>query len=66
MRVQVDDLQGRSVFAAAGLRAPIDVPLPAGTYHVSVRLGERQRRYTVTLEQGATVDLRPRWAQDGP
>jgi hypothetical protein len=35
----------------------LEVPLPAGTYHVNVRLGDAKRRYTVTLEHGATVNL---------
>jgi hypothetical protein len=57
VRLRVDDLQGRQVFAAAGARVLVDVPLPAGTYHISVHLGEQRRRYTVALEQGATFDL---------
>jgi hypothetical protein len=55
--VRVDDLLGKPHFAADDVRSLIDVALPAGTYHVNVRLGEVQRRYTVTLEQGKTFDL---------
>jgi hypothetical protein len=55
--VRIDDLEGRPLFASDDVRAPIDIRLPAGTYHVSVRLGPLQRRYTVTLQHGATVDL---------
>ncbi len=55
--VRVDDLRGQPYFAAEDIHALIDVPLPAGTYHVNVRLGDLQRRYTVTLEHGCTVDL---------
>lgn len=55
--VYVDDLQGRQFFASDDANALIDVPLPAGTYHVSVRLGEVRRRYTVKLEHGSTVEL---------
>jgi hypothetical protein len=55
--VRVDDLRGQPHFAADNVHALIDVPLPAGTYHVNVRLGELQRRYTVTLEQGKSFDL---------
>lgn len=55
--VRIDDLQGRHFFAAEDARSLIDVSLPAGTYHVTVQLGGCSRRYTVTLAQGATVDL---------
>jgi hypothetical protein len=64
--VRVDDLRGQQFFAAADVRAPIDVPLPAGTYHVDVRLGELRRCYTVTLEQGTTFDLYLRPLKDQP
>jgi hypothetical protein len=62
--VRIDDLQGRRFFTSEDARACIDLPLPAGTYHVTVRLGELQRRYTVVLEQGATVRLDLPLAQD--
>lgn len=55
--LRIDDLQGRRCFAADNTHAVIAVRLPAGTYHVSARLGNVQRRYTLTLERGATVDL---------
>lgn len=55
--VRVEDLQGREYFAAEDAHSLIDLPLPAGTYHVTLRLGELQRRYTVALEHGARVDL---------
>ena len=55
--VRVEDLQGREYFAAEDARSLIDLPLPAGTYHVTLRLGELQRRYTVALEHGARFDL---------
>lgn len=55
--VRVDDLRGQPYFAAEDVHSLIDVPLPAGTYHVNVRLGDLQRRYTVTLEQGKSFDL---------
>lgn len=35
----------------------IDLPLPAGTYHVTLNQGGLQRRYTVALEHGARFDL---------
>jgi hypothetical protein len=55
--VRVEDLQGREYFAAEDAHCLIDLPLPAGTYHVTLRLGELQRRYTVALEHGARFDL---------
>jgi hypothetical protein len=57
MGVCVEDLQGRRFFTSAEAGAVIDVPLPAGTYHVDVRHGSQQRRYTVTLAHEATVNL---------
>lgn len=62
--VHIDDLEGRPFFASEDIRALIDVPLPAGTYHVNVRLGEVRRRYTVTLEQGVTFNLYLRLSAD--
>jgi hypothetical protein len=55
--VQVQDLQGHEYFAADDARSLIDLPLPAGTYHVTLRQGELQRRYTVALAHGARFDL---------
>ena len=55
--LHVDDLEDRPLFASDDVRAPIDIRLPAGTYHVTVRLGQLHRRYTVTLQHGATFDL---------
>lgn len=55
--VRIDDLQGRRFFTSDEVRESIDLALPAGTYHVNVRHGHQQRRYTVTLEHGSTVDL---------
>jgi hypothetical protein len=53
----VEDLQGHR-FLAVDRSAPLtEVPLPAGTYHVTAQRGEARRRYTVTLEHGSTFDL---------
>jgi len=62
--VRIDDLHGEQFYVCSQARAPIDVVLPAGTYHVSVRLGAFQHRYTVTLNHGATFDLRLPLATD--
>lgn len=55
--LQIADMQGRPLFHADELPPLIEVPLPAGTYHVTVNLGEQQRRYTVALKQGTRFDL---------
>lgn len=61
VRVCVDDLQGQRHVDADGLGGLIELPLPANTYHVTARRGGLQRRYTVLLEPGATVDLHLDW-----
>ena len=55
--VRIDDLHGRCHFSADLPSRVIDVALPAGTYHITLRLGALQRRYTVTLGEGTAVDL---------
>ena len=62
--VRVVDLQGRSFSIGEGDRLPLELSLPAGTYHVTARRGPVQRRYTVTLERGTTVELRLRLGSD--
>jgi hypothetical protein len=62
--LRVADLQGRQFFSADALTSVVDMPLPAGTYHVTVNLGRQERRYTVALEQGATFDLHLRATAD--
>jgi hypothetical protein len=56
-QLSIADLQGRAYFAADDARSLIDLPLPAGTYHITARVGSATRRYTVTLQQGRTFDL---------
>lgn len=60
--IQIQDLQGRPVFAADDIALQIDVPLQAGTYHITTRRGGTRLQYTVTLTHGATCDLYPRLA----
>ena len=58
LRVQINDLQGQRVFDIEAVAGPlIDVPLPAGTYHVTAHLGKVRRGYTMTLKQGSSFDL---------
>jgi len=66
LSVQIDDAQGNRMLAIADAGPRIDVPLPAGAYHVAVRLGSVQRRYTLTLEQGINkLAAQPLVAQPG-
>jgi hypothetical protein len=62
--LQVDDLQGHQVLEIDDAGPLVDVPLPAGTYHVNVHLGKVRRGYTMTLEQGTAFDLYLRLAPD--
>lgn len=64
--VQIDDLLGHRFLHAAQTLPLTEVQLPAGTYHVTVRVGTWHRRYTVTLEPGATVNLHLRPAIEAP
>ena len=57
VRLEIADLQGNAVFTHDGLPSLTDLPLPAGTYHVTVRQGGHLRRYTVALERGVAFDL---------
>jgi hypothetical protein len=62
--LQIDDLQGRRVLAIDDAGPLSDVPLPAGTYQVTVSLGKVRRSYTMVLEQGASFDLYLRLAPE--
>jgi len=64
--LHIDDLLGRRVLAIDDAGPLSDVPLPAGTYNVTVRLGKVRRSYTIVLEQGASFDLHLRLAPDRP
>jgi hypothetical protein len=55
--LEIDDLRGRRMLSLQNARPPLEVALPAGTYHVSLRRGALRRRYTVTLEPGALFRL---------
>jgi hypothetical protein len=57
-RLEIHDLDGRALLTLADAGPLVDAALPAGTYHVSLHAGVRQRRYTVTLEAGAAFELR--------
>ncbi|MDE2160372.1 MAG: hypothetical protein KGJ30_15770, partial [Burkholderiales bacterium] len=53
----VDDLQGRNLVTLVDADPLTDLPLPAGTYQVGVRLGSVQRVYTMTLQSGIPARL---------
>jgi len=55
--LQIDDLEVQRVLDIDDAGPLTDIPLPAGTYHVSVHLGKVRRSYTMTLEQGVSFDL---------
>jgi hypothetical protein len=57
LNLRIDDLQGHRMHAVDSAGPLVDVPLPAGTYLVSVHLGPVRRSYTMTLEPGASFDL---------
>lgn len=58
--LEIHDVQGHRLLALVHTEALIDVLLPAGTYHVTLQLGNSQHRYTVALAQAATTHLYPR------
>jgi hypothetical protein len=64
LRLQIDDLEGRRVHTVDDAGPLVDVPLPAGTYQVSVLLGTLRRSYTMTLLPGASFDLHLRLMPD--
>lgn len=66
LRLQIDDLQNHPFLALDDAGPLVDVVLPAGTYHVAVQRGDVRRGYTMTLAQGASVDLYLRLAPDPP
>ncbi|MEO8119228.1 MAG: hypothetical protein ABI606_07895 [Rhodoferax sp.] len=55
--MQIDDLRGHRVLDIEAAGPLVDVPLPAGTYHVTAHRGKVRRGYTMTLKQGAFFDL---------
>jgi hypothetical protein len=64
LTLQIDDLEGRRVHTVDDAGPLVDVPLPAGTYQVSVHLGTLRRSYTMTLLPGASFDLHLRLMPD--
>jgi hypothetical protein len=57
LHVEIHDLRGHQVLAVEDASPLVDVTLPAGTYHVSTRLGTVQRSYTMSLRAGGAFDL---------
>jgi hypothetical protein len=57
LRLQIEDLRGRQVLALEDGGPLVVVALPAGTYHVNAQLGNLRRWYTMTLKEGASLDV---------
>lgn len=57
-RLCIDDLQGRHFYASDDATPPVAMELPVGTYHITIRMGGVERRYTVALDRGAVFRLR--------
>lgn len=64
LSLQIDDLQGNRVLSVNDAAPLLDVPLPAGAYHVSVHRGKVRCGYTMTIEPGASFDLHLRLVPD--
>lgn len=57
LRVEVVAEAGRPLFALRDPQGTVEMTVGPGTYDITVVSGARKRRYTVTLEPGATFDL---------
>lgn len=55
--LDIRDAHGLRVFSLDDAGPLVDVPLPAGTYHVAVHVAQIERGYTMTLVQGSLVNL---------
>jgi hypothetical protein len=64
LNLRIDDLQGHRLHTVDDAGPLVELPLPAGTYQVSVHLGPVRRSYTMTLEPGTSFDLYLRLAPD--
>lgn len=56
-RIDIRDLQGRRVLEIGEAQPPLDLDLPAGTYHLRVEAGGQRRLYTIVLEPGTCFEL---------
>jgi hypothetical protein len=65
LRIEIHDLQGHRILTVDDASPLLDVSLPAGTYHVSTRLGPVTRGYTMSLQAGGAFDLYLRLTQPG-
>ena len=65
LRIEIHDLQGHRILTVDDASPLLDVALPAGTYHVSTRLGQVKRGYTMSLQAGGAFDLYLRLAEPG-
>lgn len=65
LHIEIHDLRGHRILSVDDASPLIDVSLPAGTYHVTTRLGQVKRGYTMSLQAGGAFDLHLRLAQPG-
>ena len=57
LSVQIVNLQGRRVFDVESDAPLLEIPLPAGTYHVTAQCGHVCRSYTMVMESGTSFNL---------
>ena len=57
LHLHVDDLQGLRLFAIEDAGPLTALDLPAGTYKVTANRCQMTRGYTMTLQQGDSLDL---------
>ena len=57
VHLSIEDLAGHRLLDLDQIDPLLDIPLPAGTYHVTARQGAATRRYTMTLAASSAHDL---------
>jgi hypothetical protein len=63
VHLSIDNLAGHRLLDLDQVDALLDIPLPAGTYHVTARQGAATRRYTMTLSASSAHELHLRLAE---
>lgn len=54
----IEDRLGHRLLLFRGAQPPLEIFLPAGTYHVNLDTNGLRRRYTVKLEADSSFELR--------
>jgi hypothetical protein len=57
MRLEIEDFRGQSVVNMDSTDPLVELPLAPGTYHVTLRYRDVQRRYTLKLNPSARLEL---------